>query len=83
MSKLKVVEFQAKEPFGKADMIACLEDILDRVRNNEIDGMVCAVTYVDGATGSSRAGAQGTGLLGRLEYVKARMVREIMEDDDK
>lgn len=83
MNKLKVVEFQAKEPVGKAEMIKCLEDLLTLVRNNEIDGLIAAVTYVDGATGSTRAGAQGTGLLGRLEYVKGRLLRDLIEDDDK
>lgn len=82
---LKLVDFPDKpEPPAKDAMIAVLEDLLKMVRNNEIGGVVACYTTINDPTSDSghvRAGTQDLRLLGRLEYAKARLTRDLMEED--
>lgn len=86
---LKVVEFQKKDvvpepPIGKDQMIEYLEELLQDVRENKVKAMICVQSFAteEGVTQGFRAGDQDMSLVGRLEYMKHRLLREIAKSDD-
>jgi len=80
---LKVVEFQPKEetkvltPEEKAFLVSTVEEILERIKNDEIVGMISACLYADDCTDAMRGGVQNYALYGRIQSIALRMLSEL------
>jgi hypothetical protein len=80
---LKVVDFQPKEeikvltPEEKAFLVSTVEEILERIKNDEIVGVICATMYSDEDTGAMRGGLQTFALYGRIQSIALRMLSEL------
>lgn len=59
------------------NVIAVAEDLLERARSGEINGIVAVMQYYDTATGMQRAGTVSWSMVGRLEQAKAGLVESL------
>jgi len=64
---------------GEPDMnvVRELEDLLEKARSGEIVGIAASYTYRDYATGSKLTGVTSYSLVGRLEEVKADILKSL------
>lgn len=60
-------------------VIKLLSDMLDRAQTGEITGAAIVIHYHDGASYADAEGVTSWGDVGRMEYLKQRAIKVIIE----
>lgn len=63
------------------DVIAEIQDLLDKAESGEIISIRAAFMYYDGTTSYVGAGKAGPSLIGEMELLKAGMVDALLGED--
>lgn len=58
-------------------VIAELEDMLDLAKSGKLVGIAVALEYFDAETGQRKVGVVSHAMIGRMEFLKARILEDL------